>query len=89
MHKLKQENRHGKQIMKTSFKASIPVTASQLSNTVKYCKKNTNFFIYFSAARREFIYSKYWEKKYAKYHQAFGDPEALGKVHFVIFQCRS
>ncbi|XP_022800725.1 arf-GAP with Rho-GAP domain, ANK repeat and PH domain-containing protein 1-like [Stylophora pistillata] len=32
------------------------------------------------ASRREFIYSKYWEKKYAKYHEAFGDPEALGKA---------
>lgn len=36
-----------------------------------------------SSARREFIYSKYWEKKYCKYHQAFGDADVLGKVNFV------
>lgn len=32
-----------------------------------------------SAARREFIYSKYYEKKYCKYHQAFGNADVLGK----------
>lgn len=39
-----------------------------------------------SSARREFIYSKYWEKKYSKYHKAFGDADVLGKVNFVVLK---
>ncbi|XP_068702359.1 arf-GAP with Rho-GAP domain, ANK repeat and PH domain-containing protein 1-like isoform X3 [Montipora foliosa] len=32
-----------------------------------------------SSTRREFIYCKYWEKKYCKYHQSFGNAAVLGK----------
>ncbi|XP_015763548.1 PREDICTED: arf-GAP with Rho-GAP domain, ANK repeat and PH domain-containing protein 1-like [Acropora digitifera] len=38
-----------------------------------------------SAARREFIFSKYYEKKYCKYHEAFGNADVLGKVMFATY----